>query len=351
MPLGFGHSCGGAAVLLAEEARPGTFDALYCFEPVIFPVSWPGRGVRANPMSAAARRRRETFPSAEDAFVNFSVQTPVSRTSTPKCSACYVEDGFETVPPARRRRRPGRPASMPAATTRPPSTPLALSHGAFGRLGRSLPCGAGLRGADRCIRARRPRGGCRPPPGRTHRGHAGLGHFGPLAGPRSVAASVRAGVRRSRHTRVVVWSDVPFDPPRSLSPSKVTSFRDCALAFRFSAIEHLPDQPTIWTVTGHLRPSGLERLFWNHPAGQRTPAAAASSSSLAGTNCSPTPTSSPRPRRLTTADRIPVRGRGAGRPTTSASRTPTRSTRSASSSASRRESGTCGSGGSSIGST
>jgi putative RecB family exonuclease len=68
---------------------------------------------------------------------------------------------------------------------------------------------------------------------------------------------------------------VPFDPPRSLSPSKVTSFRDCALAFRFSAIEHLPEEPTIWTVKGTLVHRALERLFWFHARGGRTPAAGA----------------------------------------------------------------------------
>jgi putative RecB family exonuclease len=68
---------------------------------------------------------------------------------------------------------------------------------------------------------------------------------------------------------------VPFDPPRSLSPSKVTSFRACALAFRFSSIEHLPEEPTIWTVKGTLVHRALERLFWLHERGQRTPASAA----------------------------------------------------------------------------
>jgi putative RecB family exonuclease len=67
---------------------------------------------------------------------------------------------------------------------------------------------------------------------------------------------------------------VPFEPPRSLSPSKVSSFRDCALAFRFTAIEHLPDPATVWTVKGTLVHSALEGLFWNHPQGSRSPAAA-----------------------------------------------------------------------------
>ena len=67
---------------------------------------------------------------------------------------------------------------------------------------------------------------------------------------------------------------MPFEPPRSLSPSKVTSFRDCALAFRFTAIEHLPDPATIWTVKGTLVHTVLERLFWRHQRGARTETAA-----------------------------------------------------------------------------
>ena len=68
---------------------------------------------------------------------------------------------------------------------------------------------------------------------------------------------------------------MPFEPPRSLSPSKVSSFRDCALAFRFTAIEHLPDPATVATVRGTLVHTALERLFWNHRPGERSPAAGA----------------------------------------------------------------------------
>ncbi len=63
---------------------------------------------------------------------------------------------------------------------------------------------------------------------------------------------------------------MPFEPPRSLSPSKITAFRDCALAFRFSAIDRLPDEPTIWTVKGTFVHRVLEKLFWNTEGGQRT---------------------------------------------------------------------------------
>ena len=52
-----------------------------------------------------------------------------------------------------------------------------------------------------------------------------------------------------------------LDLPSSLSPSKVASFTECALAFRFSAIDRLPDPPTVATVRGTLVHSALERLL------------------------------------------------------------------------------------------
>jgi putative RecB family exonuclease len=54
--------------------------------------------------------------------------------------------------------------------------------------------------------------------------------------------------------------------PTSLSPSKVASFKDCALAFRFSAIDRVPEPPTIWTAKGTLVHRALELLFMHDPA-------------------------------------------------------------------------------------
>src|SRR5579871_1859268 len=58
--------------------------------------------------------------------------------------------------------------------------------------------------------------------------------------------------------------------PRTLSPSKVSSFTDCALAFRFSIIDRLPEPPSAPAVKGTLVHLALERLFWNQPKGERT---------------------------------------------------------------------------------
>jgi len=57
--------------------------------------------------------------------------------------------------------------------------------------------------------------------------------------------------------------------PTSLSPSKVASFKDCALAFRFSAIDRLPEPPSAPATRGTLVHRALELLFCE-PAAVRT---------------------------------------------------------------------------------
>src|ERR1700749_3757901 len=52
-----------------------------------------------------------------------------------------------------------------------------------------------------------------------------------------------------------------LDLPTSLSPSKVSNFKDCALAFRFSAIDHLPEPPSAPATKGSLVHRALELLF------------------------------------------------------------------------------------------
>jgi putative RecB family exonuclease len=64
-----------------------------------------------------------------------------------------------------------------------------------------------------------------------------------------------------------------FEMPGSLSPSKVSSFTGCALAFRFSVIDRLPEPPSVAATKGTLVHAALERLFVLPPA-ERTPAAA-----------------------------------------------------------------------------
>ena len=67
--VGFGHSLGGAAMLLAEATRPNTFVAVYLFEPVVAPADKPGQphpwDERLKPKIKGALARRRTFPSRQ----------------------------------------------------------------------------------------------------------------------------------------------------------------------------------------------------------------------------------------------------------------------------------------------
>jgi pimeloyl-ACP methyl ester carboxylesterase len=191
-PTAFGHSCGGAAVLLAEEARPGTFSALYCYEPVIFPEPANGIGAFAaasDPLSIGARRRRDTFPSAEDAFLNFTAKPPFADLD-PEALRCYVEAGFELVPAD----EGGDGRFIRLLCKRDDEAEVysqATSNGAFGHLHEidctvTLACGErtdafgpSFLNADAAELRRA-----------TVEVVPGLGHFGPLQQPALVAASV-----------------------------------------------------------------------------------------------------------------------------------------------------------------
>jgi pimeloyl-ACP methyl ester carboxylesterase len=188
-PDGFGHSCGGTAVLLAEEATPRTFRSLYCFEPVILPGPHDASVIEHNPLSAGARRRRDTFTSAEVAFANFSAK-PSFSSLDPDALMGYLEDGFEPVPAE----EGGDGRTIRLRCRREDEAAIyerGFSHHAFDRLHEvhcpvTLSCGeetdsfgsAAL--ALDAARLPRPRIEIIP----------GVGHFGPLQQPAAVAASV-----------------------------------------------------------------------------------------------------------------------------------------------------------------
>jgi len=96
-PIGIGHSCGGAALLLAEQARPGTFSSLYCYEPIVFPLEDPPPREVYEPLAKGARQRREVFASREEAYANYASKPPLASLD-PEVLAAYVEYGFEDLP-------------------------------------------------------------------------------------------------------------------------------------------------------------------------------------------------------------------------------------------------------------
>jgi putative RecB family exonuclease len=63
---------------------------------------------------------------------------------------------------------------------------------------------------------------------------------------------------------------VTFPLPTSLSPSKVSSFKDCALAFRLSAIDRLPETKSAAAAKGTLVHRALQLLFAEEERGHRS---------------------------------------------------------------------------------
>ncbi|MGH9279158.1 MAG: alpha/beta fold hydrolase [Acidimicrobiales bacterium] len=95
-PVGVGHSSGGAALLMAEADRPGTFSALWCYEPIVWPERARAQG-RAERMAEGARRRRDRFPSRQDAHENFAAKPPFS-TLDPEALRGYIDGAFAEAP-------------------------------------------------------------------------------------------------------------------------------------------------------------------------------------------------------------------------------------------------------------
>lgn len=88
----FGHSMGGAAILLAEIARPGIITGAYVYEPIIFPEAFL-TARDENPLAAPTRRRREVFASREAALARYASRPPLDIMRADALHA-YVEHGF-----------------------------------------------------------------------------------------------------------------------------------------------------------------------------------------------------------------------------------------------------------------
>jgi len=182
-PVGIGHSCGATALLLAEEARPGAFSALYCFEPVMLASNDPPPPDPTYQMATAARRRREIFASRQEAFDNYASKPPLSALDR-EALAAYVEFGFEDLPDGtvRLRCRSEHEALI---------FERGFSHSTFPRLAAVkcptlLVCGGESESFGPSVLELVAR---RLVNGRVEV-LAELGHFGPLEQPAAVAASV-----------------------------------------------------------------------------------------------------------------------------------------------------------------
>jgi pimeloyl-ACP methyl ester carboxylesterase len=176
--LGFGHSLGGALLVIAEKVRPGTFQQLFLFEPAIIPPMSP-RNITA---VESTLRRRQTFPTRKDAYENYASKPPLDELSETSLWA-YVEHGF---------------VDQPDGTVTLACTPEDESRTFAGAGERTawnamdhVTCPVTLGRGDA-------QGAQSPGHLEAHAEHmhapivtfSGLGHFGPLAEPGPVAAAV-----------------------------------------------------------------------------------------------------------------------------------------------------------------
>jgi pimeloyl-ACP methyl ester carboxylesterase len=175
----FGHSMGGAALLLAEKARPGTLARAYLYEPIVWPTGFHHEG-GVNPMSAPARKRRASFPSRAEALARYAGRPPLCWLRADALAA-YVEHGFADQPdgtvtlkctPESEARTFEAEEAVTVDTVAGVAVPTVVAVG--GAEGRPPALGPGLVAAlaDASL---------------VHFDH--LGHFGPLQDPVSVARS------------------------------------------------------------------------------------------------------------------------------------------------------------------
>ncbi len=88
-----GHSKGGAALLLAEYARPGAFPNIWAFEPITFPFDGPLPIAEDFPLAVGARRRRNEWASVDEAFAAYASKPPMSAFN-PDVLRAYVDAAF-----------------------------------------------------------------------------------------------------------------------------------------------------------------------------------------------------------------------------------------------------------------
>lgn len=181
-PVAFGHSGGGAAVLDAEARRPGTFRALWCFEPIVWPEVTEALAESRRPLVESALRRRATFASPEEAYENFASKPPLA-SMHPDALRAYVNCGFA---PDGEELELKCPPEVEAAIYR-----QGLLHDGFARLpGIRCPVTVARGGQTVALEA----GVVEAQVGALPDGRleilAELGHFGPMEDPAGVAARI-----------------------------------------------------------------------------------------------------------------------------------------------------------------
>ena len=182
-----GHSMGGAALVMAEQRRPGTFAGLWLYEPIIFPPAEGGGPTGGNPLAAGARRRRPWFPDREAAYANFSAKPPLN-VLAPEALRAYVDHGLR----ARSDDDAVELKCSPDVEAR--VFEGSLGHQTFSRLPEvRCPVTVAISGDPVGPAQAAPLIADALPAGRLER-HPQLTHFGPMEDPDGMAAAVRAAL-------------------------------------------------------------------------------------------------------------------------------------------------------------
>jgi pimeloyl-ACP methyl ester carboxylesterase len=179
-PLGFGHSQGGSALLLAEQARPGTFAALYLYEPVAWPAPF---SMDDHPLVAGALRRRDHFASVAAAVERLGSKPPLADLH-PDALRAYVEAGVVPTPDGQVTLKCAREDE--AQTYRMGPQQRSFDH--LGEVTCPVSVARGSRSTSLSPELAQ-RQVATLPSGRLEV-LDGLGHFGPLEDPARVAASI-----------------------------------------------------------------------------------------------------------------------------------------------------------------
>jgi pimeloyl-ACP methyl ester carboxylesterase len=94
---GVAHSMGGAVLALAAARDPGRFRSLWLYEPVLVPPGRLPHPADENPMAAGAIRRRTTFSSYDEAIDHYASKPPLNQLH-PDALRAYVSGGFAPQP-------------------------------------------------------------------------------------------------------------------------------------------------------------------------------------------------------------------------------------------------------------
>jgi len=95
--VAFGHSMGGAALLMAAHRDPQLFDLIVAFEPIVFPTDVDRSQDGPSALVEGARRRRGSFASFEDAIDHYGSKPPM-QFFDPDVLRLYVGHGFRPAP-------------------------------------------------------------------------------------------------------------------------------------------------------------------------------------------------------------------------------------------------------------